>query len=126
MKRQRELRRVIHEMYAAHCILWNLGFSPDELFVSTPNVVNGDPPGLYATLTLRRDELAFVYNLPPRLDEADAELFLARWLEFADRVRRIPKSKLDRIVRGSDVWRRKGEMLMVLARKGFRFQAVEN
>ncbi len=119
-------RRTLEEMYAAHCILWNLGFSPEEIFVATPHVLNGDPPGHYATLKLTRGDLSFIYNLPPRLDEADAEFFLREWLAFSKRVRRMPNTKLDRMVRGSEVWQRKSEMLMVLAQKGFRFTAVES
>jgi len=124
--RPRQFRRTLEELYAAHCILWNLGFSPEEIFVSAPNVVNGDPPGHYATLTLRRGGLSFIYNLPPRLERADADLFLREWLAFSKRVRSMPNAKLDRMVRGSDVWQRKSEMLAVLARKGFRFAAVES
>lgn len=113
-------------MYAAHCVLWNLGFSPDELFVSAPNVLNGDPPGHYATLTLRRGELSFIYNLPPRLDETDCDRFLSSWLAFGARVTELSNAELDRIVHHSDVWRRRASFLAALAAKGFRFPAVEN
>jgi len=118
-----ELRRTIEEMYAAHCVLWNLGFSPDELFVSTPNVLNGDPPGLYATLTVQRGELRFIYNLPPRLSDASSRRFLRAWLAFAERGDRAPKAELDRMVWRSEVWRRKAELAAALTVKGFRFTA---
>lgn len=124
--RKRDLRRTIEEMYAAHCILWNLGFSPDELFVSTPNVLNGDPPGHYATLTLRRGELRFIYNLPPRLEEADCDRFLEAWKSFAERGPDKSTAELDRMVRRSEVWRRKASFVAALTLRGFRFTAVEN
>lgn len=124
--RPRALRRTIEEMYAAHCVLWNLGFSPDELFVSTPNVLNGDPPGHYATLTVRRGELRFIYNLPPRLEEIDCDRFLSSWLAFGGKVKELPIAELDRLVKKSDVWRRKASFLAALTVKGFRFTAVEN
>lgn len=123
--RPRDLRPTIEEMYAAHCVLWNLGFSPDELFVSTPNVLNGDPPGHYATLTIRRGELKFIYNLSPRLEEAECDRFLAAWLAFAER-RGHTKAELDRMVWRSKVWREKSSFLAALTLKGFRFTAVEN
>jgi len=122
----RQLRRTIEEMYAAHCVLWNLGFSPDELFVSTPDVVNGDPPGRYATLTLRRGGLSFIYNVAPRLDDADCQRFLSHWSAFAHRVKELPASELDRMVKRSEVWHRMSSFLLALAAKGFRFAAVEN
>lgn len=124
--RPRDLRRTIEEMYAAHCVLWNLGFSPDELFVSVPNVLNGDPPGYYATLTLRRGPRSFIYNLAPRLEETEGERFLSSWLAFATRLPELPMAELDRMVKRSDVWHRKASFLAALAAKGFRFPAVEN
>lgn len=124
--RPRQLRRTIEEMYAAHCVLWNLGFSPEELFVSTPQVLNGDPPGHYATLTVRRGELCFRYNLAPRLEETDCERFLGRWCDFAHEVTDLPTAQLTRMVQRSEVWRRKASFLAALTLKGFRFTAVEN
>jgi hypothetical protein len=124
--RPRPFRRTLEELYAAHCILWNLGFSPEEICVSAPHVTNGDPPGHYATLTLERDGRSFIYNLPPRLEQSEETPFLEAWLAFADSVRKVPQAKLDRMVRRSEVWRRKHEMLAVLALKGFRFVAVES
>lgn len=124
--RPRDLRRTIEEMYAAQCVLRTLGFSPEELFVSAPNVLNGDPPGHYATVTVRRGELSFIYNLAPRLSEADCDRMLKAWSAFAGRLRRAPIAELEAIVRKSDVWRRRTEFVSALAAKGFRFTAVEN
>lgn len=121
-----EMRRLLEDMYAAHAILWSLGFDASELFVSAPNILNAPVPGRYATLIVRRGEQQFTYWMTPRLEGEDVDRFLAGWLAFAARVKRIPRDDLDALVKRSVVWREKTALLSGLAAKGFRFTACEN
>jgi hypothetical protein len=121
-----DMRQLIENMYAAHAVLWTLGFTPDELFVSAPKIVNAPEPGNHATLYVRRGGLQFTYWMEPRLEREEAEQFLRGWAAFAERADRIPIEDRNAMVRRSLVWRTKHELLRALLAKGFTFTAIQN
>lgn len=118
--------QMLHETYAAHCILLNLGFDHGEIFVGTPNVLNGDPPGLYAAVFVRRDGLQFVYNFAPLRDDADCTRYLVAFQAFALAQPSMDDAVLERILKQSTVWRRKESFIEALVRKGFELRGVAN
>lgn len=118
----RRAKRPVLETYAAHYILMNIGFDPAEIFVSTPNVLNGAPPGLYASVIVRRGGLEFVMNLVQLPDAAACDRFLAAFHRFAEAQPSMDRRELDRMVRRTDVWRRRTSLVSALLLKGFELR----
>lgn len=121
----KELRRLISETYATHCVLLNLGFPMEEIFVGAPKVLNGDPPGTYACVILQRGGLQFIYNFA-QLAEEDCDEYLRAWSAFSQVQPSMDSDVLEGMVRGSRVWASKKDLLAALAVKGFAFPAVSN
>lgn len=94
---------MVHETYATHELLCQLGFQPEEIFVGTPRVLNGDPPGNYAAVILKSQGRMFVYNFA-YLDEPGCQAYLEAFHAFALAKPTMQREALDRIVRDSDVW----------------------
>ncbi len=119
-----EMQKLVHETYAAHYVLLNLGFSPDEVFAGTANVRNWDPPGICANVELHAQGKKFIYTLRA-LVPGDETRFARFWLDFAAAQPKRDRSELDALVHGSDVWREKAALLVALELKGFIFPATE-
>jgi hypothetical protein len=122
MTTELSIGRVVHETYAAHYVLTALGFDPSEIFVGTPNVLNGDPPGTYASVFVRRDGRQFVYNIARLFTEADCARYLKAFHAFALAQPSMERAELDRIARRSNVWRRKASFIAALLQKGFELR----
>lgn len=108
-----ELGAIVHETYAAHCILTNLGFEPDEVFVEVRPVANTRPPGPHVVVRLARGELTFVYHLHPVTPE-ETERFSRAWLAFVAAQPSMPRADLDRILHSSQVWEQRATLLTAL------------
>lgn len=117
-----DLARLLDELYAAHWILWNVGFTPDELFVGASMVLNAEPPAMHAYLKVQRADGEFVLPVGPALDRKSSKHVLRAWLRFIDQAR-IEREKnaaaLERRLRRTIVWDRRVEFLTRLAAKGF-------
>lgn len=121
-----EVERLTHETYAVHCMLLNLGFEKEQIFVGTPLVANADPPGRYAIVAAEREGKRFVmplYELPAK---ADRKRFLAAWEAFARAKPTMTKAQLDRILFGSRSYARRVELVTALVLKGFEITGVLN
>lgn len=111
-----------HECYAAHVLLTNLGFEPDEIFVGVQPVANVSPPGQpHAIVRLVRGRLSFVMHLCS-LDLEQAQAFDRAWRAFADAKPGMPRTELDRIVYRTWVWRERANLLAALVHKGFTLE----
>lgn len=119
-----EMQNVVHEVYAAHYVLMNLGFTAEELYAGTASVANWDPPGPCATVELHAQGKVFIYVVRALLPE-DTSRFKRFWTEFARAQPTADRAMLDAVVHHSEVWRCKGALLGALADKGFVFPAVE-
>ena len=122
MSIEKAIGSAVRETYAAHYVLTNLGFDPSEIFVGTPNVLNGDPPGTYAAVIVRRDGLQFVYNIARLFTEADCARYLKAFHAFALAQPSMDRGELDRIARRSTVWKRKASFMWALVQKGFELR----
>jgi len=111
-------KQLVHEAYAAHNILTNLGFEPEEVFIGTPLVVNGDPPGRYAVVALRHGGKEFIYNFARLDSEADGERFLAAFSAFTARQKLMSRAELTRITNASNIWRQRHRLIEGLLLKG--------
>jgi hypothetical protein len=121
----RDLRRLLTETYATHCVLLNLGFPNEEIFVGALNVLNGDPPGMYACVILRRGGLQFICNFS-QLAEEDCDEYLRAWSAFSQVQPSMDRDTLEQMVRTSSAWAGRSDLLAALAVKGFSFPAVSN
>lgn len=116
-----DLRRLVSEAYAAHVILTNLGYEPEEVQAQLRNVINADPPGQYVCVVLQRGQRAFIIHLHQATDEF-GKAFEKAWLAFAAAKPKMPHAELDAIVQGSTIWRQKQELLWGLVGKGFEIR----
>jgi hypothetical protein len=119
------IERLVHETYAAHCILTNAGLRPEEIFVSVQPVVNAVHPGLHGIVLVRRGEQQFVLTLQP-VTEDQAQRFLDAWREFAQAKPQMTRDTLDRIVYGSVLYEQRVHIVAALTAKGFELCGVLN
>ena len=115
------IERIIRETYATHCILTNVGFEPDQIYVATQPVANARRPGLYATVTLKRGKHQFVLTLCPVTD-AEAVLYLEAWRAFALAKPSKSRDELDAILLGSSVYAQRADLVTALVSKGFKLR----
>jgi len=110
----------VRECYAAHTILTNLGYEPDDIYVGIVPVLNAAPsPATCAIVKLvRHDGEAFVYTVRDLAGDEIPE-FKRKWLAFVADKPTMQRAELDAILHGSTVWARKTELLWTLAAKGF-------
>ncbi len=118
-----EMQKLVHEAYAVHYVLLNLGFLPDDVFAGSANVANWDPPGLCAVVQLRAQGKTFLYTIKALVPGDDVR-FERFWTEFAQAQPAMDRADLDALVQASVAWQTKGAILGVLADKGFAFPAV--
>jgi len=110
--------RIVHEGYAAHAIITNLGFEPEEVQACLRHIVNADPPGLHACMLVEREGRQFVFHIHAVTEEEGAA-FQEAWLAFAEAKPRMSRAELDAILYGSQVWRMREDLLWALVAKGF-------
>jgi hypothetical protein len=121
-----EVERLTHETYAVHCMLLNLGFEKEQIFVGTPMVANMEPPGRYAIVAAERDGKRFVMPLYPVYAREDRKRFLSAWEAFVLGKPKMTKAQLDRILFGSRSYARRVELVTALVLKGFELTGVLN
>lgn len=125
-----ELGQVMDEAYAAHVILWNLGFEPSQIdcFVSPTIIEQNAPPVLSCVVVLKAQELTFTMPVGEVLERQQAEEFTVVWPDYCQRAsaQRWRDSRvLDHRVERTQIWRRKTDVLWAMARKGFRFPRAQ-
>lgn len=120
-----DLEHLTRETYAAHCILMNLGFKAADIFVATPLILNATPPGTHAAVILRPGPAQFVLWLA-RIQGDDCERYLEAWTTFATAQPQMPPHELDRIVRRSDTYAHRRQIVTALALRGIPMPAVSN
>jgi hypothetical protein len=112
------IKRLVHETYAAHCILTNVGFLPDEIFVSVQPILNAARRGTYSVVMVKRGDAQFVLTLQPVTDD-QAERYLDAWRAFAKAKSTMSRKALDQIVYGSVLYERRLEIITALVARGF-------
>ncbi len=120
-----DLQHLTRETYAAHCILMNLGFRADDIFVATPLIVNAHPPGTHAAVILKPGAGQFVLWMAPVRGQ-DCERYLEAWKQFATAQPTMPRRELDRIVERSDMYARRAEIVTALVRRGIALPGFTN
>lgn len=121
----RELQRLTRETYAAHCILLNLGFTAEDIFVATPHIINANPPGTRAAVILRPGPDQFVIWMAP-VSGQDCEQYIEAWKEFATAQPKMPRRALDRIVHESYMFARRADIVAGLVARGISLPATAN
>jgi hypothetical protein len=121
------LERLVHETYAAHCMLMMLGFEPAEVFVGAPDVANMTPPGPCAVVTVARGDSRCVLPIQPLTGEEQCSRYLDAWQAFAVTGKRsLSRDQLDRIVSSSTMYARRFEFVTALVVKGFKLTGALN
>lgn len=106
----------VREAYAAHELLCQIGYDPEDIFVGAAPVIGEPTP--CAIVWLRHGGLELTMPVAA-LSQAEAKRFKGAMEEFIAKKPTMARSELDAWVRESTVWSRAGEVLAVLARKGF-------
>lgn len=112
------VKTLVHEAYAGHFILTNLGIEPAEVFVEVVRVANVSPAGLCAVVIARRGELQCTIPIAPVSLEL-GHRFIAELKRFIASKRTMAEKELTRICHGTEMWRRRAEVIEALIRKGF-------
>ena len=120
-----DLEHLTRETYAAHCILMNLGFKAADIFVGTPVILNATPPGTHAAIILKPGPAQFVLWLAPVRGD-DCERYVEAWKTFATAQPKMPPRELDRIVRRSDTYAHRRQIVTALVLRGIPLPAVTN
>lgn len=118
--------RLIHETYALHFMLTNVGFEPSEVYVDAPMVANLDPPGRCAVMSVLRDGIRCSIPIWRLSDEEACDRYLDAWRLFAETKPKMAIKQLDRIVHGSVIFTRRVEILTLLVTKGFQLTGVKS
>lgn len=108
---------ILHEAYAAHAIITDHGFEPEEVQACLRHIVNADPPGLHVCMAVARGGREFVAHIQAVTEEEGAD-FQRRWLAFAEAKPRMSRAELDDIVYGTQIWELREKLLEALAAKG--------
>jgi hypothetical protein len=111
----------VKEVYTAHYLLTNLGFEPDNVFVSAQQVLNATPPGLYAICTLKQGDKQFVMYLV-QLTPEEGDLFRDAWAKFCVDKRSMSAEELDALVHSSELYPQRLNVITALGLKGFDIQ----
>lgn len=120
-----DLRRITHEIYAVHAILWGVGFQPDELSVSCRKV-NGSGD-LVAVVDIDRSgkQFAIIAASTPLAVE-DVPRLDAAWKAFLGRRSNLGSYALDLLVKRAHQWTCKSHLLMALTMAGFDLAPPRN
>ena len=118
---------MVREAYAAHQILFQLGYDPSEVWVTVAPVLNVIPAMQVCVIVkLIRGDKEFVMPVATVGSEKESKLFQKAWREFAARgKRRKTADELETMVRSSQIWARLPELLLSLEAKGFGVEYVE-
>lgn len=111
---------LVHETSALLMGLIVLGFAPGELVVDTSTVLNADPPGVFAIVTVTRGKTSYVVAVGRLRDDAAAERWLRAWNAFCA----LPASpeRATRIVRTTEVLKREADIVLALTEAGFELK----
>lgn len=112
---------LVHEAYAVHVILTEMGFEPEEVQACLRSIINAHPPGLHACMVLERDGKTFVVHLHP-VTATEGAAFQDRWLAFAKAKPGMTHAALDAIVHGTQTWAMREQLLWGLVQKGFTLE----
>lgn len=115
---------MVHEAYAAHTILCNLGFEPDDIEIGIAPVINTNPPGPHIVVKLEREGRRFVIHLRPA-PRRDQKVFLRAFRKFIDAKPNMDRAELDRIYYGSWIYKQRVALLEGLLLKGFELRPGE-
>lgn len=118
------IEHMVHETYAAHCILTSLGIEPDEIYVGVQPVANAPQPGPCSLITVRRGDAQFVMTLQS-VTEEQAKRYLEAWRQFAYDKPFMARDALDRIVYGSTIYTHRVALITALVAKGFELRPGE-
>ena len=115
------IERLVHEAYAVHVIITEMGYEPEEVQACLRHVANGDPPGLHVCMQLERNGRQFLMHLQP-VSDGEGERFQEAWLAFAAAKPRMTRAALDAIVHGTQTWSMREDLLWALVDKGFELE----
>jgi hypothetical protein len=116
-----DTRQLIHETYAGHYILTNLGIDPSEVFVLIQRVANVQPVGsLFVIMSAQRGFRTCNIPVSHVRSVKDGKRFEKAWIRFhAEDKPKLSDAELDRIVHDTTMWRRRVEVITALVHKGF-------
>jgi len=115
---------LVHEAYAMHTILCNLGFEPNDVFVEVRPIANTQPAGPHVVVRLQRGELRFVSHLCP-VTKKEGKRFIQAFRAFVAAKPTMPRDELDRILYGSQCYAQRVDILWTLTQKGFELRPGE-
>lgn len=113
-----ELDAIVHEIYAVHLVILNLGILPEEIFVGVAEFGNVDPSGPYALVAVKRGEREFCMHVALVEGEQNADAFYAAWSLFSHALPARSPMERAAILRGSRVIREAFDIACALSRKG--------
>lgn len=114
-----DIEQVVREVYAVHSLLFQVGFTPDDVFAACQNIVNADPPGVYATVVLRAQGKEFVYWIQALPTEDEQDRYERAWKEFAALQPSMDRGLLDVFVASTQALREFHLVVRALVKKGF-------
>lgn len=110
------------ELYAVHQRLLQLGFAPDDIFVSVSNVANPQQRNVLCA-HLRAQDKEFVYTIASLGDDIVKSEVYARWSNFVTRAKAASSEELNILLRSTllgsrlDVF---STLVAALRQKGFQ------
>lgn len=113
-----EMGHVVHEAYAVHYLMFNLGFEPSEVYCGAQLVQSWTPPGIHAVVTLKAQGKEYVYVVWPLIRE-DVPRFERYWREFSLQQPEMSETQKDLIIAGSQAMKAFGALARSIADKGF-------
>lgn len=118
------LQRLTHEIYAAHYILWNVGIEPENIWLKvTPTIFpDGTRSRLQCSVTAERQGRSFVLPIGPELTRFEGRRVIKAWRKYSKRaalLRTSNEQALRRELLDTEAWRRRLDVLVTLAAKGF-------
>lgn len=112
------LDQLIVDTYAVHFVLWNLGVTPDEIFVQAALIANAPKPGVHATVTVKRAGKSWVMWLDRLEGNPEILQFEAAWRDFASRQPELSEDAKDALVARSRAIGQMEEIRQGLLAKG--------
>lgn len=110
----------IRECWAVHQALRTLGFSPDDIYVTSGHSVAHafNPPAMF--VVLKTQEKEFVITLGLFETSAAIDHLLMLWTEFAQRwnAQEFAQEEMDAIYKTSNVMKNSAEFVIALEMKG--------
>lgn len=110
------VKKAVNECYGAFIILTNSGFDPDNIFVSVNYILNGTPPGDYATVQLKTAYGDFSMNLV-QLENHERPEFLEAYRKFQVGRKHLSALALDDLVKGTQIYKQRFDLLVAVSLK---------